>query len=59
MSVSTIGLLTGILLALAAILGGFWGFVLAAVLGGVGWVVGAQIEGRIDLGAAFRSRRHV
>lgn len=59
MSVSTIGLLTGILLALAAILGGFWGFVLAVVLGGVGWLVAAQIEGRIDLGAAFRSRRHV
>jgi len=59
MSVSTIGLFTGLLLALAAILGGFWGFVLALVLGGLGWVVAAQIEGRIDLGAAFHGRRHV
>ncbi|SKC38363.1 DUF2273 domain-containing protein [Krasilnikoviella flava] len=59
MSVSTIGLFTGLLLAIAAILGGFWGFVLAVVLGGVGWIVAAQIEGRIDLGAAFRGRRHV
>ncbi len=59
MSVSTTGLFTGVLLAIAAILGGFWGFVLAVVLGAVGWVVAAQIEGRIDLGAAFRGRRHV
>ncbi|MBE7701033.1 DUF2273 domain-containing protein [Oerskovia sp. Sa1BUA8] len=59
MSVSTTGLFAGILLALAAILGGFWGFVLAVVLGGVGWLVAAQIEGRIDLAAAFRGRRHV
>ena len=59
MSVSTTGLLTGILLAVAAILGGFWGFALAVVLGGVGWVVGGQLEGRIDLGAVFHSRRHV
>jgi uncharacterized membrane protein len=59
MSVSTTGLLTGLLLAIAAILGGFWGFVLAVVLGGVGWLVAAQIEGRIDLGAAFRGRGHV
>ena len=59
MSVSTTGLLTGLLLPIAAILGGFWGFLLAVALGGVGWLVAAQIEGRIDLGAAFRSRRHV
>lgn len=59
MSVSTTGLFTGVLLAIAAILGGFWGFLLAVVLGGVGWVVAAQIEGRIDLGAVFHSRRHV
>jgi hypothetical protein len=59
MSVSTIGLFTGLLLAIAAILGGFWGFVLAVVLGGVAWLIAAQIEGRIDLGAAFQGRRHV
>ncbi|MFD6093292.1 DUF2273 domain-containing protein [Oerskovia sp. NPDC060338] len=59
MSVSTTGLLVGLLLAVAAILGGFWGFLLAVGLGGVGWVVGAQIEGRIDLGAVVRGRRHV
>ena len=44
MSVSTTGLLVGILLAIAAILGGFWGFLLAVALGAVGWVVAAQIE---------------
>ncbi len=59
MSVSTIGLFTGLLLAIAAILGGFWGFVLALALGGVGWIVAAQIEGRIDIRAAFQGRRHV
>ncbi|MCC2314956.1 DUF2273 domain-containing protein [Cellulomonas xiejunii] len=48
MSLSIAGLLTGLLLALAAVVGGFNGFLLALVLGAVGWLVGAVVEGRID-----------
>ncbi|MBD7919810.1 MULTISPECIES: DUF2273 domain-containing protein [Cellulomonas] len=51
MSLSLAGLLTGLLLAIAAIVGGFNGFLLALVLGAVGWVVGAAVEGRLDLSA--------
>ncbi|UZN03608.1 DUF2273 domain-containing protein [Cellulomonas sp. S1-8] len=51
MSLSLAGLLTGLLLALAAIIGGFNGFLLALVMGAVGWAVGALAEGRFDLTA--------
>ena len=57
LSTSTIGLLVGLLLAIAAAAGGFVGFLVAVVLGGVGWLVGAQIEGKVDLPEMARGRR--
>jgi hypothetical protein len=57
MSPTAIGLVVGLLLAIAAVVGGFTGFLLAVVLGGVGWAVGAVIEGRIDLGSLLGGRR--
>ncbi|WP_026918074.1 hypothetical protein [Gordonia shandongensis] len=51
-----IGLLTGLLLALAATTGGFGGFVLAVVLGAVGLLVGLQADGTIDVRAIVRNR---
>ena len=57
MSLSLAGLLTGLLLAIAAIVGGFNGFLLAVVLGAVGWGVGAVVEGRLDLSLLTGGRR--
>jgi hypothetical protein len=59
MSTSSLGLLAGLLLAVAAATGGFGGFLLAVVLGAVGWLLGAHLEGRVDLGQWLRSRRNV
>jgi uncharacterized membrane protein YeaQ/YmgE (transglycosylase-associated protein family) len=44
-----IGLLVGVLLAIAAITGGFGGFLLAVVLGAVGYLVAGQLSGKLDL----------
>ncbi|MET0195829.1 MULTISPECIES: hypothetical protein [Nocardiaceae] len=56
MSYTVVGLLTGLLLALAGIIGGFSGFVLALFLGAVGLAVGAHFDGRLDLTSLLRSR---
>ncbi|OZD14164.1 DUF2273 domain-containing protein [Rhodococcus sp. 06-156-3C] len=56
MSYTIVGLLTGLLLALAGIIGGFSGFVLALFLGAVGLAVGAHFDGRLDLTSLLRSR---
>ena len=56
MNKAVIGLFAGLLLALAALVGGFWGLVLALVFGLIGVVVGLQLEGTLDLGAVVRSR---
>ncbi|GAA3694595.1 DUF2273 domain-containing protein [Gordonia hankookensis] len=53
---ATIGLIAGLLLAIAATTGGFGGFVLALVLGAVGLAIGLQRDGVVDLGALLRSR---
>ncbi|MDQ1131202.1 DUF2273 domain-containing protein [Microbacterium sp. SORGH_AS_0888] len=47
----------GIALAFAALLFGFWGFLLVVVLGGIGALVGASLSGRIDLRAALDAAR--
>ena len=57
MSHSLAGILVGVLLALVAVVGGAGGFLLAVLLGAVGWVVGAQLEGRVDLSPLLGSRR--
>lgn len=56
MNNTTVGLIAGLLLALAGILGGFSGIVFAVLLGGVGMAIGAHRDGHLDLGALLRSR---
>jgi uncharacterized membrane protein len=53
---AVIGLFAGLLLAIAATTGGFWGLIVALVLGAIGTVVGLHRDGVIDLGAVVRSR---
>jgi uncharacterized membrane protein len=57
MSTSIIGLFAGLLLAIAAATGGFGGFLLALVLGAAGFLLGAQRDGDVDLGALVPGRR--
>jgi hypothetical protein len=54
---STIGLLAGLLLGVATAAGGFFGFLIAMVLGIVGYLVGAQYDGEVDLGKLLGGRR--
>lgn len=56
MTTSTVGLLAGLLLGVAGAAGGFTGFLLALVLGGVGFLVGGQRDGELDLGRLFGGR---
>lgn len=56
MTSSTTFALAGLLLALAATTGGLGGFLLAVVLGAVGYVLGLHREGTIDLGALLGGR---
>ena len=51
-----IGLLAGLLLAIAAVTGGFSGFVIGVLLGGIGLALGLQRDGVIDLSALVRRR---
>ncbi|MGU3291092.1 DUF2273 domain-containing protein [Williamsia sp. M5A3_1d] len=53
---ATIGLIVGLLLAIAATTGGFGGFILAIVLGAIGLAVGLHRDGTIDLSGLLRSR---
>jgi uncharacterized membrane protein len=55
-SPSSVGILAGLLLALVFIQGGFGWFVLALLFAGVGYVVGAHLEGKIDLTALVPGR---
>lgn len=57
MSAVTIGLLTGLALAAIGLAWGFWGFLLAIVLGVIGALVGAVATRRIDLRAAVDAAR--
>ncbi|MBB5790460.1 hypothetical protein [Jiangella mangrovi] len=56
MNTLTIGLFTGLLLGVAAAAGGFWGFVVTALLGLVGAAVAGQVSGEIDVTAVLRGR---
>ena len=49
--------MVGLLLAIAAAAGGFTGFLLAVILGPVGFAVGGQVEGKFDLSATVRGRQ--
>jgi len=60
MSATLSGALTGAVLAFAALIFGFWGFVLVAALMGIGALTGRVISGQLDLRAlagAFTGRR--
>jgi len=57
MTTSTVGLVAGLLLGIAAAAGGFDAFLLALVLGVLGYVVGAQYDGEFDLSALWSGRR--
>lgn len=57
MTTSTIGLLAGLLLGIAAATGGFGGFLIALVLGVVGYLVGGHYDGELDLNKAFGRQR--
>ena len=57
MSHTHTGLLAGLLFAIAIAAGGFTGFLLALVLGAVGLVAGAQLDGRVDVNDYLRGSR--
>jgi len=60
MSATSNGALAGALLAFAALAFGFWGFLLVALLMGIGALAGRVVSGRLDLRAvagAFTGRR--
>ncbi|MGC0365747.1 putative membrane protein YeaQ/YmgE (transglycosylase-associated protein family) [Rhodococcus sp. 27YEA15] len=56
MTTSTVGLIAGLLLGIAAAAGGFTGFLIALVLGVIGYLVGGQRDGEFDLAVLFRGR---
>ena len=56
MSSSSVGLLAGLLVAVAAAAGGFTGFLIALVLGVIGYVVGAYRDGDVDLESLLKGR---
>lgn len=53
---STTGLAVGLVLGLAAAAGGFWGFLITAILGAAGWAAGAVLDGRIDVSGLSLNR---
>ncbi|HEY3895157.1 MAG TPA: hypothetical protein VGL88_07290 [Pseudonocardiaceae bacterium] len=56
MNATALGLLTGLILGLASVMGGFNGFLLVLVLGAVGLVVGRVLDGKVDLGQIISGR---
>lgn len=56
MTTSTIGLIAGLLLAIAAAAGGLVGFLIALVLGTAGYVIGGHYDGEVDLSQVFGKR---
>ncbi|BDX35186.1 hypothetical protein TUM20985_57330 [Mycobacterium antarcticum] len=56
MTTSTMGLIAGLLLGVAAAAGGFTGFLVALLLGAAGYLIGGQRDGEFDLAALLRGR---
>jgi hypothetical protein len=56
MSSSTTGLFAGLLLAMIAALAGFGWFLLAVLFAAVGYLIGAHLEGRINLAGLLPGR---
>jgi nitrate/nitrite transporter NarK len=53
---SSLGLIAGLLLGIAAAIGGFGGFLVALVLGAVGYAIAGHVAGEIDLTQLTRAR---
>lgn len=56
MSATSTGILAGLLLAIAAAIGGWSAFALAVFLGTIGGFVGAQVTGRVDVVSLISTR---
>ncbi len=56
MTTATAGMLAGVLLGVAAAAGGLTGFLLALVLGAIGYVIGGHRDGEFDVSTWFRGR---
>ncbi|MDQ2851378.1 MAG: DUF2273 domain-containing protein [Actinomycetota bacterium] len=54
---SVLGLLAGLLMAIAIAIDGFSGFLLALVFGVIGFAVGAYLDGDLDPAQLKRGRR--
>ncbi len=57
MTTSTIGLLAGLLLAIAVATGGLTGFLLALLFGAAGYLIGGHFDGEVDLNQLIGRRR--
>lgn len=57
MTTSSLGLIAGLLLAIAVVAGGFTGLLLGLVFGAAGYLVGGHLDGQVDLRALLRGRR--
>ncbi|MUL78445.1 hypothetical protein [Mycolicibacterium sp. CBMA 226] len=56
MTSSTLGLVAGLLLGIAAAAGGLGGFLIALLLGAAGYLIGAHRDGELDLASLLRGR---
>lgn len=57
MTTSSLGLIAGLLLAIAVAVGGFTGFLIALVLGTGGYLIGGHFDGELDLNALLGRRK--
>ena len=57
MSLSIIGLIAGLLLAIAAAAGGWEYFLLGIVLAAFGFIIGKVLDGELDLSPYLSNRR--
>jgi uncharacterized membrane protein len=53
---ASVGLIVGVLLAIAIAVGGLGALIGAVILGGLGYAVGAYLDGTFDLGWITRPR---
>ena len=56
MTTSSLGLIAGLLLGVAAAAGGFAGFLIALLLGVAGYLIGGQRDGEFDLSTLLPGR---
>ena len=56
MNATQIGLLAGLVLGTAGAIGGFGAFLVALLVGAIGFIVGRVLDGELDLGSLGRGR---